>query len=316
MALKDRIVGLLAKVEVTPGTDPTPTVGANTIQTVGAEIIPYEAETVERGTDRATIGNEKMLVVKRRMRTRFGVHLAGAGDQDSVPLWGPLLQGCGFVAGAANSSDEVVFALDGSDFTSLTLYAYKDGSAGNLSRHVGTYARGNLSWQIATGQLPLLQFDYGGLYTAPTDVSAPSFDYTGWQNSVPVTNDNTPTCTLHGENIELVSFTGSLNNRIEHVDIPNFEGIELVDRPISGQIVFRAPSIDVKDWFTSIDNETTGAFQLIHGITAGNIVQFDMPAVQLEPLAYGESQGFVTAAMAWRAIRSASDNDDLVITSK
>lgn len=316
MALKNRIRGLLAKLEVTPGTDPTPDATNNTIQTVGLQVIPYEAETVERGTDRATIGNEKSLVVKRRVRYQFGVHMAGSGGNDTLPKWSPLLEACGFDEPDTDSGEQTVWALAGSGFKTMTMYGYMDGSSGNLSRHPGNYCRGNLALQIATGALPLFQFDFMGLYTTPTDVTAPSFDYTGWQNSVPITKDNTPTASLHGTNIELISLNFSLNNQNEHIDIPNFEGIELVDRPMSGTIVFRAPAISTKDWFTAVDNETTGALQIVHGATAGNILQFDWPAVQLENVEYAESQGFVTISAPFRAVQSSAANDDFKITAR
>lgn len=316
MALKNRVRGLLAGLESVAGTDPTLTASANTIQTVGLTINPYDADTVERNTDRSTLGNEKSLVVKRRFRYQFGVHMAGAGADDNIPKWSPLLEACGFDAPSVDSADEVVWNLLGDSFKTMTLYGYTDGSSGNLSRHIGTYARGNLGLQIAVGQLPLFQFEFMGLFTVPTDVSAPSFDYTGWQNSVPITKDNTPTATLHGTNVELISLNLSLNNQIEHIDLPNFEGIELVDRPIAGNIVFRAPAISTKDWLTAVDNETTGAMQIIHGASAGNILQFDWPAVQLESMQYGESQGFVTVEAPIRAIRGSTDNDDMTITSR
>ena len=60
---------------------------------------------------------------------------------------------------------------------------------------------------------------------------------------------------------------------------------------------------------------TTGALQVVHGTTAGNIVQLDATLAQVLNPTYGESQGIRTLQMGLSIIPTNGD-DDFKITVK
>ena len=58
---------------------------------------------------------------------------------------------------------------------------------------------------------------------------------------------------------------------------------------------------------------TTGALQMIHGTSAGNIVQIDAPVVQLLSPSYADSNGILMLNMQLALIPDAGD-DELTLT--
>lgn len=87
---------LLAKIEGTYGTDPTPTGAANAIQAHDLTFVPSELEYEERDIVRAYYGQLEQIVVTGKARISFAVEIAGSGTAGSAPAWGPLLRACAF----------------------------------------------------------------------------------------------------------------------------------------------------------------------------------------------------------------------------
>ncbi len=94
--LRLRIQSLLAKVEVTYGTDPTPTGAANAILLKGKPTLtPMEAVNVKREVVRPFFGNAESLPSSIYGKLDFEVEMAGSGTAGIAPAWGPLLRACG-----------------------------------------------------------------------------------------------------------------------------------------------------------------------------------------------------------------------------
>ena len=84
-----RNMALLAKLEVSYGTDPVPTGGANAILTKGLTIQPYNGARVSRDLDRSTFGAQSEINTGAFVTVSFGVELAGSGTAGTAPAWGP-----------------------------------------------------------------------------------------------------------------------------------------------------------------------------------------------------------------------------------
>ena len=83
MPLLSRKRLILAKIEATYGTDPTPT-GAEAILVRNLEITPLEAETVSRELIRPYLGASDQLLAQTRVGINFEVELAGSGTAGST----------------------------------------------------------------------------------------------------------------------------------------------------------------------------------------------------------------------------------------
>lgn len=87
---------ILAKVEVTAGTDAVPTGGADAVLVSDVSITPLDATNIDRSLIRAFFGASDQLVGTSFVRCSFTVELAGSGTAATAPQWGDLLLGCAF----------------------------------------------------------------------------------------------------------------------------------------------------------------------------------------------------------------------------
>jgi len=309
MALLERKKGLAAKIESTYATDPTIALNTDSVQTIGLQINPLDGEFTNREIDRSILGAEGDILVAKRVGLEYAVEAAGSGTAGTAPAWGRHLRACGF-AETVNAGTDVAYTPVSASFPSLWMEANRDGN-----KHVAKGARGNMSLQWQTRQIPRFQFSMMGLYVAPAAASMPSYVLTPWKVPEAFNNANTPTANLHGTAIKLESFSIDLQNQIEHRDIIGVEEILLVDRAPRGQIVFEAPLISTKDWFAIAAARTQDALEIVHGDTAGNIIEIDAPKVELSNPRYSESQGVLMITMDMTFVPN-SGNDELVITVK
>ncbi|MGE0253480.1 MAG: hypothetical protein AB7H93_23615 [Vicinamibacterales bacterium] len=92
----------LAKVESTPGTDPTPTVADNAFHTLPYAVEPA-FETLRPGEVRRAIDDRVPVLAGGGVRATVPWNLKGSGAGATAPDCDPLLQACGLVA-TVNSS--------------------------------------------------------------------------------------------------------------------------------------------------------------------------------------------------------------------
>ena len=209
-----RNMALLAKTEVTYGTDPVPTGAANAILTKGLTIQPYNGARVSRDLDRSTFGAQSEINTGAFVTVSFGVELAGSGTAGTAPAWGPLIQACGFTE--TDGASDVVYAPTNTALKSVTIYFYVDGQ-----QHKVIGARGNFSLTLARGQIPTIQFTFTGKYTRPTAVANPALTLTAFQSPVAVTEANTPTWTLFGHSGNAESFQFDMGNQVVYRNVIN-----------------------------------------------------------------------------------------------
>jgi len=308
MSLLARKRILVAAIEGSPGVDEGP-VGADAILTRGLEVIPYAGTFVPRDLDREILGSQGQLSVKKSVNFNFEVEIAGAGVAGDAPKWGRLHRACGF-SQTLDSATDAVYAPISASFPTLTMKAYRDGQ-----RHVGLGCRGNLAnVRMNPGDIPRFVYAFTGLYVAPASAADPTPDTTDFQIPDPVTFAKTPTCTLHGTSVVLVGFDIQLGNQVEHLDYPGLQEVSIVDRQCVGQMTIHAPTITNKDWFTAVDDRTSGALQIIHGDTSGNKVTIDCPQVELLNPRYGDAQGILTLTLDLVIKPSSTGNDEITFT--
>jgi hypothetical protein len=122
MSLLNRKRTLLAKIESTPGTDPTPTGAANAILVRNLTLTPMETTLVSRDLIRPYLGNSAQLPAANYAKLAFEVELAGSGTAATAPAWGPLLRGCG-LAETTLAAAVTGTATSGSATNTITLTA-------------------------------------------------------------------------------------------------------------------------------------------------------------------------------------------------
>ena len=146
-----------------------------------------------------------------------------------------------------------------------------------------------------------------------TDAALPTPTLTAWIKAKPMSKALT-TLSLHGTEQVCESFSFDLGAQVEPRMLIGEESIQIVDRKTKGSVVVEAPPLATKNWFSIYQAGTLGAFSLVHGITAGQIVEVAGAAVQLGKPTYGQTQQIVNTTLPLTFTPSGAGNDDFSIT--
>jgi len=307
MSLKFKKKILLFKIESTEGTDATPTGALDAVLTKNLDISPMEGSVVNRDVDRATLGNDLSIHVGTYVKCSFDVEFSGAGAAGDAPGYAPVLRACG-LSETLTAVTDAVYQPISAGAESATIYIHLDGQ---LHKLVGS--KGTFSLALSPEGIPYYKFDFTGLWVDPASIADPTAVLTAFQVPLAVTNDNTPTLTVHGLNYNVSDFSYDHANDVKYRNVIGQESVTIVDRTPKGAVTIDAPALSAKNWFTTAKANTTGVIQMIHGTTAGNIIQIDMPNVQLLSPKYGDKDGIRTISMDMNIIPVVGD-DEFILT--
>lgn len=303
MGKKIMKMAILAKIEVTKGTDPVPTGAANAILASDVTITPLEGDTAQRNNITPWFGNQGSLMATQYSKISFSVELAGAGAAGTVPAYGPLLRACG-CAVTTSAGVSVTFTPVSSGIESIALYCNVDGT-----NHVLTGAQGTVKITTDAKGIPKLQFEFTGLFNPLTATALPTATYTAFKDPVPVNKANT-TLTLHTIGLAASSFSWDIGNKVVKRDLMTVDSVEITDRESTGQVVFENTDIGVKDWVSTVLANTKGPLQLIHGKSAGNIIEINAPLAQPQKPTYSDSDGIQMMNLPLAFCTGTAGNDE------
>jgi hypothetical protein len=301
---------ILVKAETTYGTDPTPTGSTNAVLVKNLDITPMETEMASRDLVRPYFGSSEQYVAGAYVRVTFDVEMQGSGTAGTAPGYDAILKACG-LAGTVAAGTSVTYAPISASFPSVTIYYNVSGVL-----HKVKGARGNLEMVIEAGQIPVYRFTMLGLYNAPTDTAAPTVDYTAFKAPAVANSDNSPTFSLFSYSAALQSLNINFNNSVIYRSLIGAEDIQLNDRAVSGTVVFEAPTIAAKDFFSVAIGTTTGALSFIHGKTAGYKVELSSSRVNVGNPTYTDLNGITMMSLPLQFVPSSSGNDELSIIVK
>ena len=308
MPLLSRKRVILAKIETTYGTDPTPTGAANAILVRNLNITPQEADFVDRNLVRPYLGRSEQLPAGIRVMMDFEVELQASGTAGTAPAWGPLMRACGH-SETIVASTSVTYAPISSGFESLTIYFNVDGVLHKL-----TGARGSVSASLSIKQIPVLKYSFTGIYNTVTDTAAPAPTYTAFKTPVTVSNVNTTPFTLHGISAVMSELTMDMTGSIVHRTlVGGAEAVLLTDREPQGSITIEATTVAAKDWWTVAKNATLGALAITHGTVAGSKVSINSSNVQLTKPQYSDMDGVQMLQMGMNFVPSTAGNDEYAV---
>lgn len=285
---------LLAKEELTYGTDPTPD-NADAMETMNLEMLRYEGDRVSREVDRQTLGGKEQINTVPHTNTSFEIPLAGSGIAGDAPLWGALMKACGFdetivaVTSVEYQLVETAAELAASD--SVTLYDYRS-QANKLQKTSG--CRGACSISMGEGELPKISFsDFIGGYLSPAAGTEPvGIDWSGWLSELPFTADNVPVITLDSISACTSAVSVDFGQSVSRRNLPNCESTVISDYDITGEMTIVAPDVAVTNWWAKAESHagvTLYPFAVQLGATAGNIVTIAAAEVQIVSMVEGET---------------------------
>lgn len=302
-----RKLGILAKIETTYGTAPTPAPAAvDAMIGTNVSFTPIEGEEVSRDLYLPYLGNQGVILAGKHAQLEFEVEMAGAGAAGTAPKYGPLLRICGF-AQTLTASTEAVYTIVEDGVESGTIYFLMDGV-----RHILLGARGNVSLNMAPKGIPRFRFSLTGMLGTIADATLPAVTTAGWSTPLECSSANT-TMTLHGWNSVAESLSIDLGNTVTPRFLIGSESVIISDRRTTGTAVVEATTLATMNWFARALDRTRGALSVIHGTVAGNIVEIDAPAIEIGKISQGQTDGILNYSLPL-SLCPVAGRDEIAIT--
>lgn len=300
---------ILVKIESTYGVDSTPD-GSNAIETKNLQISPQQGTRVSRDLDRPTLGNDAEIPTSLYTMLSFDVELAGAGAAGDAPGFGPLLRACGF-AETLVALTSATYAPVSSNYESIVIYYIHDGELHKL-----TGSRGSVSFNLSKDTIPVMTFNFTGLHNDPTAAVAVTPDTSAFQIPLPVTKANTPTYTVDSFAVKAEAFSLDMAWNVAYRNVVNSESVIISNRAPAGSLVFEQEEIAMKNFWTLSKGVSFIPINIVHGTTAGNIVQITGSKVQLSQPSLSDSDKLSVMNMKtlWTPTDAGDDEVSLVFT--
>lgn len=299
---------ILVKIEGTPGLDAAPTGAADAVKVSNLSITPLEVEMADRATSQPYLGNSDQVMVAGWTRSEFDVEIAGAGQPGHLPQYSALLRGCGF-AEEIVPDESVIYRPISDNFKNLTVYT---NIGGVLYR--STFMAGSVALNMNSRSIPTFRFSLTGLYTPVIDSALPAVTYRDVK-PVAVGKANTPVFKLHTYDAVMQQLTLDMKNTVKYRNLVNHEGVRISDRKPDGSVRIEATKVAERDWWAAIRAGTVGPLAMVHGTTAGNIVELSAPGVQITSPAFDNDEG-IQMFRSNLVVKPVNGNDELVITVK
>jgi hypothetical protein len=309
MPLLSRRQLLLAELEVTYGTDPTPLVGSNAILVRNIEVTPLEADTVSRELIRPYLGQSEQLLAQTRVLVNFEVELAGSGTAGTAPAYGPLLRACSFTETVSAGTSVTYEPNSDASPKSVTIYFNNDGVL-----HKATGCRGTFSLNCTVGEIPTIAFEFTGIYNTPTDVALGSPTYANQADPVVFKQGNTTGFQVFSYAGCLQSFSLELANELVYRELVGCtKEVLITNRAPAGEVMIEAVPVGTHNFFTDATGNSTGNLTFQHGQTSGNIVTFTAGQIDLGNPSYSDEDGIQMLTLPYIATPTDSGNDEMEI---
>jgi hypothetical protein len=305
VALNSTKKAIFAKTETSYG-NAISTSATDAILVSNLDVQPFQGDQVDRNLVKPYFGASDILTANGRTRVTFGVELAGTGTAPTasaaVPQYGSLLRACAMsetlVANTASGSDPsnamVQYRPVSESISSVTIRCNYDGVL-----HVVRGCRGNVRLQCQTGQIPMLMFEFEGIYVSPTDSayadSIASVNYAGIASPLIFNSTNTTNFRFlsQGNNEVdpcLQSLEIDVGNTVNYRELVGCsKQVLITNRRSTGTAVIDAVLMATKNYFEAANANETGVLKFTHGTTPGNRVSFRAPRANLTSVSYAES---------------------------
>lgn len=298
---------LLASVQSAPGEAVVPTAATNAVLVRAFMPEPIVAEQVSRDLIRPYKGNSGKLTVGEHRKFTFEVELAGSGTAGTAPAWGPILMACGFAETVTTATDVRYQPVSGGEPV-MTMYGYVDGTLFKMED-----ARGTVSFELNAKSIPVMKFEFLGTYSPATEDAMPAgVGYSKFMQPLTVGKKNTPTLEIFGHAACTNAFSINMANQLAWRELINCAGTASPDRQPTGSITMEFPKTTTKDWGELVRTSTTGALNIVHGLTKGHIVELQLPSIQPGPFSLQDDASNVMMSLPFD-INPVLGDDELVV---
>lgn len=308
MGISVRQQGIFVAVEDTYNTAET-LVGADALQVMNLQMKPAEnLRMIEREIIRASLNPEQAVYGGSLIGFTFDAELKGSGTAGTAPLFGRLMQACGF-SETVVASTSVTYAPE-SDLTAhkgVTI-GYREG--GNY--RIAKGCRGNVSINLTTGQYGKLSFTMLGHISSETAATAPTPTF---ESTVPPAFVGA-TFKIGTFAAPIEALTVDMSNTIAPALNPNnsdgFGDIRITARNTQGTVNPEVELIGTKDYIALFRAGTQQAIQTgTIGGTAGNQWALSLPKAYFRNVEPGDRDSLLVYSISFGAAESSSLDDEI-----
>jgi len=301
MPIKARTV-LLAKVESTEGTDPSPVAADDAIEIMDLRLA-FPPRVIDRPILSNTMSKRKPLHGGKYMEASFLCELKGSGTAGTAPDWLVLAEACGFDNTNVPATSDTLAPLS-TGITSVTFYFYRDGLIYEMNG-----ARGNMGIVLQAGDSPKLQFDFKGIVVPLIDgaIVSPTVD------STDPTVVKGATFTMGGFAAVIANLSMSLNAQVEMIESVNagegYARADIVDRLPAGSFDPEQVLVASNDYWSNWEDGTTQALSIVLGSSGGNIVTITAPVITYRELNEADRNGIMIHEIPFTLAESSGDDE-------
>ena len=315
MSKLTRKVVILAKLEATYATDPTPT-GADDAILVNAGIdLRPTGERIERTIVRDTFSPAGNVIGAKVVALDIEVEAKGGGwdtDDPLPPEYDVLLQCCAMSVDVSITGQRTYLPVtDPADHESCTIYCYRDGIL-----HIVTGCMGTFSLNLPVGGIPTLKFSMQGLWVDPTDTPIPG-TVTTLDLVPPVVKGIGLTVggyTPVGVNALSIDIGNQIIQRKDVNAAEGLTGLAITGRNPTGSL---DPEVDTLSNFgvwAAWKAATKSAIACTVGSVAGNRFDLAVAKAQYDDVSYGDRDGTLIYALPFTATINSDGDDEVSLT--
>lgn len=301
---------ILAKIEATYNTDPTPTASADAILVESPSWSHEGARMHERPASRPSLGKLKQTYGGSLKKVSFSAEVKGSGAAYSAtvrPEIDVLLRACGMGATIVTtaSAETATYAPASTGHESITIYYYTDGI-----RHIITGARGNVDFTTDAGGRILGAFTFTGHWSVVTDTAmiTPTYDTASPPNFIGAS------FVVGGYAAIIAKLAFGLNNAIATPPSANasdgFAEIRITGRDVMGSFdpenVLVATNPFIAQWTA---NATRALSTGVIGTVQYNRFTVSFPATYYKEISPGDRDGIRTLEVGFGCAESATDDE-------
>ena len=297
---------LLAKIEATYGTDPTPASATDDVSVFNVSVTPNTEWNDTQAQD-CSLSAREGTVGKQYMDITFDHELTATVAAPTVAPCDVLLKSCGF---AYSTGVYTPYTSYPAGLSSATLWIYYDGILWKSSG-----CRGDVEFKLEAGKPALASFTYQGLFAPYTDATFPIACMAEKKPLVCI-NQALSWNSLLPE-VESLSF-GLKNTLYARPTLDStggaygIGGIDITNRMGEGSFNPLIPKLASIPFGTTFAAGT--AVPLTYVVAdAGNSISFSLPKCQIMNLNPGDRSGTRIFDVPFRIARSAG-NDEISIT--
>lgn len=284
---------LLAKIETTPGTDSTPTVGSNAVEVMNLKM-NLGADVLSRDNIRGNISQVSPVIGKRWGELNFDVELRGSGSVGVASQLSALLQACA-MSETVSAGSSVIYLPTSASQKTITMYLYNlDTGSAVLYKFTGVV--GDFDIKADAGKFGVVAFKMKGLYTEPTDVALPSTPT--YETTIAPSVQNASFSINSISSLIIKSLALNIGNTIaDRDDISSPQGLKgffVSLRKPKGSFNPEAGQVAAYNMWNDWTSSAQRALSVQVGSVAGNIITITAPKVVIDAIKDGDQSGILT----------------------